>query len=66
MTMEFKATVQHRNGKIIALVDEYIQGVYKRSIEFVDAPEFKDLFSAYDYARREVNELNRRLNHEKQ
>lgn len=64
MTLEYKATVLHKDGKVIPVVDEYLHGAFHRSITFLDAPEFNDMFSAYVYARTESDEMNRRVHHE--
>jgi hypothetical protein len=64
MTIEYKATIQHRNGLPVPIVDEYHHGDFKRSLEFADAPKFTDIFMAFNYAKTEADELNRRVRHE--
>jgi hypothetical protein len=64
MTIEYKATVQHKDGMVVPIVDEYHHGEYKRSLTFADAPKFEDIFMAFNYAKTEADELNRRVHHE--
>jgi hypothetical protein len=64
MTIEYKATVRHKDGFPVPIVDEYQHGDYKRSLEFADAPKFTDIFMAFNYAKIEAEELNRRVHNE--
>ena len=64
MNIEFRADIKRIGKRYSPLVNEYKNGTYVKSFDFADAPIFKDLFSAYSYAKKEADELNRRFHNE--
>lgn len=64
MTIEYKATVKHKDGFPVPIIDEYYHGEFKRSIEFIDAPKFSDVFTAFNYAKDEAEKFNRMVRYE--